>query len=604
MLQFTEKGFYVLYFTQQIVKAKGKYMPLRNIQFTEIYLALTISVLLQSCAITNDTISANPSEKSQITDNTHQHVMSDAKAACSDEPFAAKLYRLGEHSFPVSTHNRDAQRYMNQGLNLSYGFNHAEAGHAFREAAKLDPNLAMAYWGQALVLGPNINAEMDVTLEIQAHTLVQQAKSLMQNISPREQALINALEKRYTGHAKDRTTNNKAYAQAMREAHQRFPDDQDIAILFVEAVMDLRPWGYWMPDDTPYEGIAEIVSVTEQILKVNPKHPGALHVHIHLMESTKNPEKAEQSADTLLSLVPEAGHLVHMASHIYQRVGRYADAIKSNQMAIAVDENYLAQCLEKGVYPSVYHPHNIHFLWHAATLDGQSKLAIEAARKTASKVDDAMLNEMPITALFRVTPYWALARFGHWQEILQEPAPPVSNAFLMGSWHYVRGLAWVATHQTKQAEQELAKLHYFLNQLSKNDRVISMNSASSILRIASEVLTGEIAAAKNQFDQAILHLDKAVRLDDALLYTEPPEFHFPPRLALGAILLKAGRANEAETVYWEDLKRIRNNGWALFGLMQALTAQNKTERAAIVKERFEQTWQRADRELKASRFGL
>lgn len=579
-------------------------MPLRNIQFTEIYLALTIGVLLQSCVITNDTISANSSEKSQIADNIHQHIASNAKTACSDEPLAAKLYRLGEHSFPVSTHNRDAQRYMNQGLNLSYGFNHAEAGRAFQEAAKLDPNLAMAYWGQALVLGPNINAEMDAALERQAQQLVQQAKSLMQNISSREQALINALEKRYTGHTKDRSTNNKAYAKAMREAHQRFPDDQDIAILFVEAVMDLRPWGYWMPDDTPYEGIAEIVSITEQILKMNPKHPGAVHVHIHLMESTKNPEKAEQSADTLLSLAPEAGHLVHMASHIYQRVGRYADAIKSNQMAIAVDENYLAQCPEKGAYPSVYYPHNIHFLWHAATLDGQSQLAIEAARQTADKVDDAMLNEIPIAALFRVTPYWALARFGHWQEILQEPAPPASNAFLTGSWHYVRGLAWVATHQTKQADQELAKLHDSLNQLSTNGPVISINSASSILRIASEVLAGEIAAAKNQFDQAILHLDKAIRLDDALLYTEPPEFHFPPRLALGAILLKAGRAHEAETVYWEDLKRIRNNGWALFGLMQALTAQNKTERAAIVKERFEQTWQRADIELEASRFGL
>ncbi|GKS67997.1 tetratricopeptide repeat-containing protein [Nitrosomonas sp. PY1] len=579
-------------------------MLLRNVQFTEIYLALTIGVLLQSCAIKSDTISASSSEKSQITNNTHQHVMSDTKTACSDELFAAKLYQLGEHSFPVTTQNQDAQRYMNQGLNFSYGFNHTEAGCAFREAANLDPNLAMAYWGQALVLGPNINAEMNATLEMQAHTLVQQAKSLMQNISPREQVLINALEKRYTGHAKDRTTNNKAYAQAMRKAHQRFPDDQDIAVLFVEAVMDLHSWGYWMPDDTPYEGIAEIVGVTEQILKVNPKHPGALHMYIHLMESTKNPEKAEQSADTLLTLVPEAGHLVHMTSHIYQRVGRYADAIKSNQMAIAVDESYLARCQDRGPYTTTYYPHNIHFLWYAATLDGQSQLAIEAARKVASKVDDTMLNEIPITAFFRVTPYWALARFGYWQEILREPAPPASNLFLMGSWHYVRGLAQVATQHISQAEQELAKLHTVLERLSKDDPIISKNSASSILRIAAEVLAGEIAGAKNQFEQAILHLDKAIRLDDALLYTEPPEFHFPPRLALGAILLKAGRANEAETVYWEDLKYVRNNGWALFGLTQALTAQNKTERAAIVKERFEQSWKRTDVELKASRFGL
>lgn len=580
-------------------------MRLKNIQFTEIYLTLTISVLLQSCAITNDTFSTNSSEKSQIADNTPQDIMSGAEAACSNEASTAKIYQLGGHSFPVSTHNHDAQKYINQGLNLSYGFNHAEAGRAFQEAAKLDPNLAMAYWGQALVLGPNINAEMDTVLEMQAQQLVQQAKSLMQNISPREQVLINALEKRYTGHAKDRTANNQAYAQAMREAHHRFPEDQDIAILFVEAVMDLQPWGYWMPDDKPYEGIAEAVNITEQILTVNPKHPGALHMHIHLMESTQTPERAEKSADILLPLVPEAGHLVHMTSHIYQRVGRYADAIKSNQMAIAVDENYLAECQnKKGLYATTYYPHNVQFLWYAATLDGQSQLAIETARKTASKVDDAKLNEVPITALFRVTPYWALARFGHWQEILQEPAPPDSSLFLTGSWHYVRGLAQVATQQIPQAKQELKKLHIVLERLSKNDPVISKNSAGSILHVASEVLTGEIAAAKNQFDQAISHLDKAVRLNDALLYTEPPEFHFPPRLALGAILLKAGRADEAETVYWEDLKRFRNNGWALFGLMQALTAQNKTERAAIVKERFEQTWQRANIELKASRFGL
>lgn len=573
-------------------------MRLKNAPFTRWLLALPIAFLLQSCATTNrgNDVDSTPSPSA-----SHNH---STLTDCSNEQHAPKLYRLGEHSFPVTTNNRDAQRYINQGLNLSYGFNHAEAGRAFQEAARLDPKLAMAYWGQALVLGPNINAEMDSALENEAQKLIQQAKSLMYSVSPREQALINALEKRYTGNAERRIVNNKAYAQAMREAHHRFPDDQDIAILFVESIMDLRPWGYWMPDGEPNNGIAEAVEVTEQILRANPKHPGALHLHIHLLEATKTPERAEKSADLLLPLVPEAGHLVHMTSHIYQRVGRYADAVKSNQMAIAVDERYLSGCKKEGPYATIYYPHNIHFLWYAATFDGQSKLAMQAARDTASKVSDEILQKIPIATLFRVTPYWALARFGLWQEILQEPAPPAFNAFLTGSWHYVRGLAFVATQRTQQAQQELAKLHVVLNQLSKKDVILSKNTAGNILRIAAEVLTGEIAAARNQFDQAISHLDKAVRLDDALSYTEPPEFHFPPRLALGAILLKANRPSEAEVVYWEDLKRYRNNGWALYGLIEALALQNKVERAAIVKERFQNAWKRADIELKASRFGL
>lgn len=581
-------------------------MRLKNAPFTRWLLALPIAFFLQSCATTNrgndvDSHAHSLSvSRHQSTAPHHHSTLTD----CSNEQHAPKLYRLGEHAFPVTTINQQAQLYMNQGLIFSYGFNHSEAARSFREAARLDPKLAMAYWGQALVLGPNINAEMDSALENQAQKLIQQAKSLMSNTSPREQALITALEKRYTGNAEHRVANNKAYAQAMRETHQRFPNDQDIAILFVEAVMDLRPWGYWMSDGQPYDGIAEAVEVTEQVLKVNPKHPGALHMHIHLLEATKTPERAEKTADLLLPLVPEAGHLVHMTSHIYQRIGRYADAIKSNQMAISVDEHYLAECKKEGPYANIYYPHNIHFLWYAATFDGQSKLAIKAARETASKADDKLLQEIPITALFRVTPYWTLARFGLWQEVLQEPAPPVFNAFLTGSWHYVRGLAFVATQRTQQAQQELAKLHAILNQLSKKDVILSKNTASSILRIAAEVLAGEIAAASNQFDQAISHLDKAVRLDDALSYTEPPEFHFPPRLALGAILLKAGRANEAEVVYWEDLKRYRNNGWALYGLIEALARQNKVERAAIVKERFQNAWTRADIELKASRFGL
>jgi tetratricopeptide (TPR) repeat protein len=516
---------------------------------------------------------------------------------------ALRLQSLGKHVFPVSTDNPLAQQYINQGLNLAYGFNHAEARQAFREAARLDPGLAMAYWGQALVLGPNINAMMEPNEEPHALEHIQTAKSLMHKASSKEQALISALEKRYSGKAEQRTANDQAYAAAMREVHRRFPDDPDIAVLYVESMMDLRPWGYWMLDGAPYEGTAEIVALTEDVLRRYPEHPGALHMHIHLIEPTSTPERAEKSADALLELMPEAGHMIHMASHIYQRVGRYADSIKSNQMAIAADESYIAQDHAHGLYPMVYYPHNIHFLWFAATSDGQSKLAIESAKETARKIDDGLLKAIPLTAVFRATPYWALARFGQWQEILDLAPPPSINAFLTGGWHYVRGLALVAMKQLPQAEQELAALRKIMEDPQLDHSLLSKNTSSTVLRIAPEVLAGEIAAARGQFDQAIAYLEKAVRLEDALIYTEPAEFHQPPRLSLGAILLESGRPEEAETVFWEDLRRNRNNGWALYGLMQAMRAQNKDDQAALIEARFKKAWERADVTLTAPRFG-
>ncbi|HEY8550675.1 MAG TPA: hypothetical protein VIL35_12020 [Vicinamibacterales bacterium] len=536
---------------------------------------------------------------------THKHYEHSDKAAQPgpDGQLAPRLQNLGSHTFPVSTRNKQAQLFINQGMNLAYAFNHAEARRAFREAARLDPTLAMAYWGQALVLGPNINAMMEPNEEPQAYELVQKAKSLMANATPREQALILALEKRYSGKAEDRTANDKAYAEAMRQVHRQFPDDLDIAMLYVESMMDLRPWGYWMPDGRPHEGTEEIVALTEGVMRRNPTHPGALHMYIHLIEPTSTPERAEKAADALLTLMPAAGHMVHMPSHIYQRVGRYADAIKSNQLAIAADEDYITQCRAQGLYPMGYYPHNIHFLWFAASADGQSKLAIESARKVAAKIDDAAMAEMPMLAGFRVVPYWALARFGRWDDLLKEPAPPATSPFLTGAWHYVRGLAFTARGQLAEASQELTKLQQVLGDERLDAPLFSPNTARRVLAIAPEVLAGEIAAARGDFQAAINHLELAVRLEDALVYTEPSEFHFPPRLALGAVLLEAGRPAEAETVYWEDLRRNRDNGWALFGLAQALRAQNKTEQAEIVEARFRKAWERADVKLTASRFG-
>jgi tetratricopeptide (TPR) repeat protein len=517
-------------------------------------------------------------------------------------PLAPRLQNLGSHVFPVSTRNREAQRFINQGVNLAYAFNHAEARRAFREAARLDPTLAMAYWGQALVLGPNINALMEPNEEPQAYELVQKALSLRTRASAREQAYIEALAQRYSGTATDRASRDRMYSDAMRAVHRRYPQDLDAAMLYVESVMDLRPWGYWQGDGTPHEGIAEVVALTEQVMARNPRHPGALHMYIHLMEATAMPEKAERAADTLLTLMPAAGHMVHMPGHIYQRIGRYADAMRSNQLAIAADEDYITQCRAQGLYPMAYYPHNIHFLWFAATFAGQSRVAIESARALASKIDNEALQAVPLLAGFRIVPYYALTRFGRWDEMLNEPEPP-PNAVLRAVWHYARGLSLVATNRLDAAERELVALRALLADPSMEQPLFSPNLAGRALAPAPEMLAGEIAAARGNDDIAIAHLDRAVRLEDSLVYTEPSEFHFPPRHALGAVLLKAGRPAEAETVYWEDLRRNRENGWALFGLLQALRAQKKEYDASLIEARFKKAWAAADVTLTASRFG-
>ena len=526
---------------------------------------------------------------------THKHY---AESSGIDKPgpqgeLAPRLQRLGEHVFPVSTKHAEAQKFINQGLNLAYAFNHAESRRAFKEAARLDPELAMAYWGQALVLGPNINALMEPNDEPHAFESISKAQALAAKASPREQALIAALAKRYSGSAEHRKANDRAYAAAMREVHQQFPDDLDIAALYIESVMDLRPWGYWMPDGQPHEGTAEIAALTEDVLRRDARHPGALHLQIHLLESTPTPERAERSADTLLHLMPGAGHMVHMPSHIFQRVGRYADAIESNRLAIIADEDYITQCRAQGVYAMGYYPHNIHFMWFAAMFDGQQALAEEAGRKVASKIDDATLSAMPMLAAFRVVPYWTMVRFGLWQDALKEPAPPASSAFLTGAWHYLRGQAFAATGKLTEAKAELTALQGVMKEPSLDKNLFSQNSARSILQISVPSLTAGIASAEGRHDEAIAQLEKAVRLEELLVYTEPSEWAYPPRHALGAALLAAGRPDEAESVYWLDLRKHKNNGWALSGLLQALRAQKKDAMAATVEARLKAAWARA-----------
>ena len=533
----------------------------------------------------------------------HVHYVDAPQDASPSGALAPRLQNLGSHTFPVSTRNRQAQRFINQGLNLAYAFNHAEARRAFREAARLDPNLAMAYWGQALVLGPNINAQMEPNDEPNALEHVQKAMSLRSRATPRERAYIEALAERYSGKAEDRRARDEAYSAAMKKVHERFPDDLDAATLYVESMMDLRPWGYWQRDGAPHAGTAEVVALAEDVIRRNKKHPGALHMYVHLVEGTDTPERGEYAADTLMTLMPAAGHMVHMPAHIYQRVGRYADAIKSNQLAIAADVDYITQCRAQGLYPTGYYPHNIHFLWFAATFDGQSRLALQSARELAQKIDDDTLKSSPFTVGFRMPYYYALTRFGRWEDMLKEPEPPAFSVPLRAVWHYSRGLAFAATKRIDDAEAELARMKALMTDESMKQPMFSPNTTGAALAPAVDMLAADIAAARGHFEQAILLLDRAVRLEDSLVYTEPAEFHYPARHALGAMLLEAGRPAEAETVYWEDLRRNRENGWALFGLLQALRAQNKAADAALTEARFKTAWARADVTLPASRFG-
>jgi tetratricopeptide (TPR) repeat protein len=517
---------------------------------------------------------------------------------------APRLQNVGKHAFPVTTRSQQAQRFMNQGLNLSYGFNHAEATRAFAEAARLDPDLAMAHWGQAFVLGPNINVAMSPDDEAKALAHLRKAQALQAKASPREREYIDALAMRYTGNAADRSAADQAFAGAMRMLHEKYPDDQDAATIYAESLMDLSPWNYWTRDGRPYERTHGIIAALDKVLQANPQHPGALHLWIHLWEGSNTPEKAEAAADRLLPLAPAAGHLVHMPGHIYQRVGRYTDAVKANQLAIAADEDYITQCRAQGLYPLGYYPHNIHFLWFGATMAGQSTLAIDAAKKTAEAIPAPALKEMPLLQTFTLTPDYARVRFGKWDEILAAPAPRADTMFANGVRHYARGMAFLRKKNLEAASKEIKAVRAIASdpKLIETPSSMSLNLADSVLRVAVAVLDGEFAAAKGDYDTAIAHLDKAVRYQDALIYTEPDDWHQPVRHNLGAVLLQAGRPAEAEVVYWEDLRRHPKNGWSLYGLSQALRAQNKVDEAKRVEADFKTAWKDADIQLTASRF--
>ena len=531
-------------------------------------------------------------------------------AACtpSEEPTggeagAIRLQTLGEHHHPITTSSERTQRYFDQGLNLSFAFNHELAALSFREALESDPECAMCYWGLALVLGPNINAPMGPEAAGQAWEALLQARARMAGASEVERGYIEALSKRYAEDpAAPRAPLDRAYAEAMGELHRRFPDDIDAATLYAEALMDLYPWDYWIEKGVPRPETAEALRVLESVIERAPMHPGANHFWIHALEEFE-PERAEAAADRLATIAPDAGHLVHMPSHIYWRVGRYQDAAAINSEAVAVDESLFAWCSNTEFYAAGYYTHNIHFLWAAAMASGQSDRALTAARRLHTKIPAELVPTYPFLEDFLAVPHLTLARFARWDAVLAEPPPPESQRYVTATWYYTRGLAFARKGDLEAAEHAQAALADIAADPELDAEIydVSGNTAGQRLAIARHHLEAEIASARGDRDAAIAALEAGVSAQDALNYIEPPAWYLPTRELLGAELLEAGRAEDAEAVYRANLERYPRNGWALRGLALALERQGREVDADWVRRGFERAWSEADVKLDSSR---
>jgi tetratricopeptide (TPR) repeat protein len=512
---------------------------------------------------------------------------------------------LGTLEYPITTDSELAQKYFNQGLILTYGFNHEEAFRSFEEVARLDTNCAMAYWGMAYVLGPNINLPMDAGVVSTAYEAIQKAITLLDDETQKEKDFVMALSKRYSSDVmEDRTPLDQAYSDAMREFVKKYPDDLDAATMFAESIMDLHPWDYWQKDGTMQPWTNEILSTLEGVMEVNPDHHGANHLYIHAVEASKTPERGIASANKLRFLAPGAGHLVHMPAHIYIRTGRYHEGSLANIRAVKSDEEYINQCNQQGFYPLAYYPHNYHFLWATATLEGDSKTAIDAAIKTSQKPPDSLLSVCGYQTLqhFAVIPLYAYVTFGKWDEILNYPEPQDERPYMKSVWHYARAMAFIAKSDLVNAENEIAVIETMRSDKNIEDLSIwGINSAGTLIKIAYEVASGELAAKKKDYPLAIQHLKKAVDLEYTLRYDEPPTWFYPCSQNLGAVLIEAGEYEEAEKVYRKNLEEIENNGWGLFGLHQALLKQNKTDEAKEVERRFKEAWKYSDIKLTSSR---
>ena len=504
---------------------------------------------------------------------------------------------LGAHHHPVSTSNREAQRFFNQGLSLIYAFNHEEATLSFRRAAELDPRLGMAYWGLALSVGPNYNLDIDPERAKTAYEAIQKALALAEQAPPHERAYIEALARRYSGDpSADRRQLAVDYKNAMGELVKRYPDDLDAATFYAESMMNLRPWKLWSKDGKPEEGTEEIVAVLESVLKRDPKHIGANHLYIHAVEASTSPERGLASAESLKTLAPQAGHLVHMPAHIHMRVGDYNAAALANEAGAEADRMYIRSRGGQGVYPMMYYNHNVHFLVAAYGMAGRFEDAKRAAAELHANLSPPV-KQMPMVDSMLPAPSLVLVRFRRWNDVLNLPEPGQEMPATRAMWLYSRATANAATGRVAKAEAE-RKMFLEAAKALPADAGWGFSTASNIMKIADLVLSARISLAKRDTRSAVDLFKEAIALEDQLPYNEPADWDAPIRESLGGALLRAGRHQEAEEVFREDLKRNARSGRSLFGLFHSLRAQGKRSEAESVEKEFRDAWKYADTPLR------
>jgi tetratricopeptide (TPR) repeat protein len=510
---------------------------------------------------------------------------------------AALLAGLGNHRHPVKTRSPQAQRFFDQGLRLVYAFNHEEAVRSFRRAAELDPQMAMAYWGIAYALGPNINLDVDPERERLAYQAVQRALQLSGQAPENERAYIAALTKRYSVDPKaDLKRLAVDYKNAMGELVRRYPDDLDAATLYAESAMDLRPWQLWKADGRPAEGTEEIINVLESVLRRDPNHMGAIHYYIHAVEASPNPERALSYAPKLPSLAPAAGHLVHMPAHIYMRTGDYENAARSNFEAAEADRAFFRLTGRAGMYPVMYYNHNLHFLAVAYSMEGRFADAFKAARELEMNVAP-QATEMGMLEGFLTTPTLMLVRFRRWEEIMRLPQPDQNRRAVRAVQHFARGMAAAARGRGAEAYEELKQLRS-VRAIVPKEISFGLNSSESVLKVAENVLAAKLALAGGERKKALELLREAVEMEDAFAYDEPPGWFLPVRESLGGALLRGGDYAEAEKVFRADLLKNPRSGRSLFGLKESLKGQNKSYAAALVEAEFLRAWRNADVQLR------
>ncbi len=509
---------------------------------------------------------------------------------------------LGDLHHPVSAANPEAQKFFDQGLRLIYAFNHEEAVRSFQQAAKLDPKLAMAYWGVAEAVGPNYNDPADPDRFKQAHDAIQKAGDLSASASPSEKAYIAAMALRFPADPNaDKRLAAERYRNAMSDLVQQFPDDLDAATLFAEAGMTLHPWGLWHPDGTPEGGTEEIIAALESVLKRDPNHMGAIHYYIHAVEASPNPERALAAANRLAALAPAAGHLVHMPGHVYIRTGDFETAIKTNLLAAAADHAYLQTRGFQGMYALMYYSHNLHFIAACASMNGRYDEAHQAATALAAHVGPAVKDVPPLEG-FMTVPLAVEVRFQKWDAILAMPQPDAAMKTATVYWHFARGMAFAGKGKVAEAEAEHQIVHEAAEK-TPPDQIFAMpinNKTKDVLTIAENVLGAKIALAKHDSANAISMLRRAIEFQDKLKYDEPPDWFYPVRESLGAVLLLNGNAPEAEKVFRADLDRNPRNPRSLFGLSEALRAQNRAYDAQFVDKQFQSNWKSTEIKLKVA----